>query len=66
MITRIKGWIEIMVRSLMITIAVCNGCFAFIFVIYAGFDLAHICYKIITLFFVNQVLIGRRVILVWL
>lgn len=40
----------------MITIAICNACFAFIFVIYAGFDLAHACYKVITLFVVNQVL----------
>jgi len=42
-----------MVRSLMITIAICNGCFVFIFVIDAGLDLAHICYKIITLFIID-------------
>lgn len=40
----------------MITIAICNSCFVFIFVFYAGFDLAQICYEIITLFIVNQML----------
>ncbi|AAZ25435.1 hypothetical protein CPS_4958 [Colwellia psychrerythraea 34H] len=34
-----------MVRSLMITIAICNGCFAFIWSIYSRLDLAHIFYQ---------------------